>query len=91
MIDFGIAREAAATKLTSTGMIMGTLAYMAPERFSTGIADARSDIYALACVLHECLTGKTPYPGDSMEQQIAATSRWIRPGLVSDAPTCRWV
>ena len=71
LIDFGIARAAAATKLTSTGMIMGTLAYMAPERFSTGIADARSDIYALACVLHECLTGKTPYPGDSMEQQIA--------------------
>jgi serine/threonine-protein kinase len=71
LIDFGIAREAAATKLTGTGMIMGTFAYMAPERFSTGIADARSDIYALACVLHECLTGNAPYPGDSMEQQIA--------------------
>jgi serine/threonine kinase PknH len=71
LIDFGIARGAAATKLTSTGMIMGTLAYMAPERFTDGVADARSDIYALACVLHECLTGKTPYLGDSMEQQIA--------------------
>jgi serine/threonine protein kinase, bacterial len=71
LIDFGIARSAAATKLTSTGMIMGTLAYMAPERFTAGIADARSDIYALACVLHECLTGHYPYPGESMEQQIA--------------------
>jgi serine/threonine kinase PknH len=71
LIDFGIARSAAATKLTNTGMIVGTMTYMAPERFTNGVADARSDIYALACVLHECLTGKTPYPGESMEQQIA--------------------
>lgn len=71
LIDFGVARGATATKLTSTGVFMGTLAYMAPERFSDGIADARSDIYALACVLHECLTANIPYPGDSMEQQIA--------------------
>jgi serine/threonine-protein kinase len=71
LIDFGIAHAAAATKLTSTGMIVGTLAYMAPERFTAGVADARSDVYALACVLHECLTGDHPYPGESMEQQIA--------------------
>jgi serine/threonine protein kinase, bacterial len=71
LIDFGIAHDAAATKLTSTGMIVGTLSYMAPERFTAGIADARSDIYALACVLHECLTGQPPYPGESIEQQIA--------------------
>jgi serine/threonine protein kinase len=71
LIDFGVARGATSTKLTSTGVFMGTLAYMAPERFSDGIADGRSDIYALACVLHECLTGKIPYPGNSMEQQIA--------------------
>jgi serine/threonine protein kinase, bacterial len=70
LIDFGIAHNATATKLTSTGMIMGSLAYMAPERFTDGTADARSDVYALACVLHECLTGDHPYPGESMEQQI---------------------
>ena len=71
LIDFGIAHDAAATRLTSTGMMVGTLAYMAPERFTTGVADARSDVYALACVLYECLTGAQPYPGDSLEQQIA--------------------
>src|SRR2546429_2349566 len=48
--------------LTSTGMMVGTLAYMAPERFADGTADARADVYSLTCVLHECLTGSTPYP-----------------------------
>ncbi len=71
LIDFGIAHDSTATKLTSTGMFLGTLYYMAPERFMAGRADFRSDVYALACVLHECLTGTTPFPGDSMEQQIA--------------------
>jgi serine/threonine protein kinase len=72
LIDFGIAHDASDTKLTSTGMIVGSMAYMAPERFTTGTADARADVYALACVLHECLTGAQPFPGDSMEQQIGA-------------------
>jgi serine/threonine protein kinase len=71
LIDFGIARAAGETGLTATGGVIGTLGYMAPERFSTGQADARSDIYALACVLYECLTGRGPFPGESLEQQLA--------------------
>lgn len=70
LIDFGIAHDTAATKLTRTGTIVGSWAYMAPERFTTGAADARADIYALTCVLYECLTGAQPYPGDSLEQQF---------------------
>ena len=70
LIDFGIASDGAAAKLTKTGMLIGTLAYMAPERFISGTADAGADVYSLACVLHECLTGAQPYPGDSAEQQI---------------------
>ncbi|MGO4442162.1 serine/threonine-protein kinase [Mycobacterium sp. 2YAF39] len=71
LIDFGIATDVSRAKLTKTGMLVGTLAYMAPERFTTGSADAGADVYSLACVLHECLTGMQPYPGDSAEQQIS--------------------
>jgi serine/threonine protein kinase len=84
LIDFGIARGAGETKLTATGNVVGTWPYMAPERFTTGQSDTRSDIYALACVLYECLTSSRPFPGDSVEQQIAGhltippPRSWIR-------------
>ena len=71
LIDFGLARTAGEKGLTTAGNTLGTLAYMAPERFEGGQIDPRADIYALTCVLYECLTGSRPYPADSFEQQIA--------------------
>jgi len=70
LIDFGIARAVGQTGLTSASSFVGTWAYMAPERVSSGQTDPRADVYALACVLYECLTGDPPFPGDSLEQQI---------------------
>lgn len=70
LIDFGLARATTDTALTGTGTTMGTLAYLAPERFS-GTTDSRADVYALGCVLYECLTGARPYPGESFAEQIS--------------------
>jgi serine/threonine protein kinase len=68
LIDFGIARAADDTALTSEGSTIGTWAYMAPERFRAGDIQPSSDIYALACVLYQCLTGEPPFPGSTLEQ-----------------------
>src|ERR1700732_887266 len=72
LIDFGIASAVDETRLTGAGATIGTWAYMAPERFQIGAVDAKVDIYALACVLCQCLTGHQPFPGNSLPQQMHA-------------------
>ena len=64
ILDFGIARiEAAETGLTRTGLIIGTLQYMAPER-ARGHGDHRSDIFSVGAVFYELLTYRPPFVGD---------------------------
>ncbi|EUA12955.1 putative serine/threonine-protein kinase pknH [Mycobacterium kansasii 732] len=72
LVDFGIASATTDEKLTQLGTAVGTWKYMAPERFSNDEVTYRADIYALACVLHECLTGSPPYRADSASMLVTA-------------------
>jgi serine/threonine-protein kinase len=63
--DFGIARVAGAEHLTSVGFLMGTPAYMAPEQLLGREVDARTDVFAIGCVLYFLATAKLPFKGNT--------------------------
>ena len=66
LTDFGLVKQVGASGgPTSTGQWVGTLDYVAPEQIEGRRVDARSDVYALGCVLHQTLTGSVPFPRDS--------------------------
>jgi eukaryotic-like serine/threonine-protein kinase len=71
--DFGIAKAGFAEDLTTTGNLMGTARYLAPEQVEGGVVDARADLYASGIVLYELLTGRPPFRAET--NLAAATMR----------------
>jgi eukaryotic-like serine/threonine-protein kinase len=75
LVDFGIAgaiQLSGSSGLTETGIVLGTPQYMAPEQASPGTPlDARTDVYALASVVYEMLTGEPPYTGRTAQHVLA--------------------
>ncbi len=87
LIDFGLARLTGIDgrqKLTQTGMAIGSVQYMSPEQCAGQVVDARTDIYALGCVLYECFTGEPPFTADNgvammfqhLNEPVTATPKW---------------
>ncbi|MBK8724819.1 MAG: protein kinase [Holophagaceae bacterium] len=64
VMDFGVARVGN-SDMTATGMVMGTVSYMAPEYIRTGRPDPRSDLFAVGVMLYEALSGRKPFSGDT--------------------------
>ena len=77
--DFGIAYAVGSTPLTSTGMVMGTPGYIAPERVAGAQAGPASDLYALGIVAYECLAGSQPFRGGALDVAIAHRDRPLPP------------
>lgn len=86
--DFGLARAVTDATATSTSTVMGTVAYLSPELLSRGIADARSDIYAVGVLLHEMLTGTQPHVG---ETPIQVAYNHVHEDLPSASTKAPWV
>ena len=89
--DFGIARaigEAGASRLTASGLAIGTPAYMSPEQWSDSASvDSRSDVYALSCVLFEMLAGEQPFLGRTVQTVLARHSQDTIPSIRILRPT----
>jgi serine/threonine-protein kinase len=72
LVDFGIAHLGGDSGLTSAGAAIGSCAYMAPERFTGGRVGPAADVYSLACLLYECLTGSPPFPTGELSQLMGS-------------------
>ena len=75
LTDFGIARLVDAARVTSTGMMVGTASYLAPEQVAGEQVGPAADVYALGLLLLECLTGQREYAGSTVEVALARLHR----------------
>jgi len=86
LVDFGITKNLASSGLTGTGQTLGTPNYMAPEQFRGQPVDGRTDMYALGCLLYECLTGRPPYEGESFETVMYGHLMTPPPSVATQRP-----
>jgi len=83
--DFGIAHAAGSAPVTSTGLVIGTAGYLAPERVAGSRGSAASDLYALGVIAYECLAGAAPFTGAALEVAVCHRERPL-PALPPSVP-----
>jgi serine/threonine protein kinase len=86
LVDFGVARSAAATKLTGTGHVVGTALYMAPEQISGESISGTTDVYALGALTFHCIAGHPPFEGANALQIAFQQVHDEPPPLPEDVP-----
>jgi hypothetical protein len=87
LTDFGLTKRASSqTGITQAGLFVGTLDYAAPEQITGGVVDARTDVYALGCVLFEMLTGRPPFRRDNDAATLYAQLHQEPPAVTAAAP-----
>ncbi len=88
IIDFGLARDidAEEARLTADGAVVGTPAYMSPERIGVEEVDAKSDLFGIGVILYEMISGRLPFEGKSMVSILAAIAQGKPPHLQTLAP-----
>jgi serine/threonine-protein kinase len=86
LTDFGVVKHTASHGLTRTGFFIGTVDYAAPEQIEGLPVDARTDVYALGCVLYECLSGRVPFDRDAEVAAMHAHLTEPPPSLRSVRP-----
>ncbi|GHH31587.1 serine/threonine-protein kinase [Lentzea cavernae] len=84
LADFGLALVAEVTRVTTSGVLVGTAGYLSPEQVRGAEVGPPADVYSLGLVLLECLTGRTEYPGGDAEAALARLAR--SPRIPVDLP-----
>ncbi|MFP5264042.1 MAG: serine/threonine protein kinase [Blastocatellia bacterium] len=89
LLDFGIAKSGSSPALTVTGAFIGTLQYLSPEQMQGGVADARSDIWALGVLFYEMTTGHLPFDATTLGDfyQKISKANYVQPSVINpDVP-----
>jgi serine/threonine protein kinase len=88
LIDFGLARDTllSGRSLTIDGTLLGTPAYMSPERISDGAIDGRADLFSLGVILYKMLSGRVPFEGRTPAAVLIAIAKGKPPSLGTVAP-----
>ncbi len=86
--DFGLARAVTEVTSTTTGTVLGTVAYLAPELVVDGTSDARTDVYAVGILLYEMITGRQPYTGTT---PIQVAYQHVNSDVPAPSDAVRWL